>query len=711
MMQSPKKPKEFVLGKISNVSDMKYLTNNHNGEVTSTSTAYNLSREGNIALKREKGILPNSSDLANILRVADVTSKKDLERRRRMGDNSTDLPGIARKVEIYPDVNVYLHGRPMLNLVGELSAVGCLVLGVDGTGGLINFPNTPIDGTIQHLLLSIQSSECLLSDEDSASTNIKFTPATVSERVSNRNRATDICSWLKEVCSDTVVAMASCSGSEYAYGLKPVIVKMDCALELMDGCIGAFREDAQVSSAAGYNGCVMVVILRYESQVVGSSSDAIRQYAIEAYRKILLVSPCIFKQCKSHVHRAIVAWPRTKLDKKPACLRVWKNQFRQIFQYVADVVSGHANLSDLIARVAVVITLFSTETLSSGKFFSNSDTNRHHPKWQSQHIATKMDEIIREESAKLRIETEQEATEYLEGIFSDCNSGTFDGRKYAQRVVDRMMGREDGQMMKFAVTYLNSVNGTKGTINCLYVIAPYQENEENEEVVKPKYVGGVTVVVNLPHRCNEVRNPLYCPEAAEYVMEFWLNRIGLCCQASISIANAALETSAFASNQSLEGRFCWEKHSVSTVHQDTSCLASLIHRRYEDMVGVGRLLCNDISKAERGLSRKRDTNNQHPESDESEMQWKRTTGQARLQLQLYKEKMLSALEIGQVKGDFQFAKTNLASMWRILNSHATDNGMSFMSVHVFREWVNMRRSKLLKREWSSVIDHFHQEYV
>ncbi len=330
MIQSPKKPKEFVIGKISNVSDKKFLTNNHNGEVTSTSTAYNLSREGNIALKREKGILPNSSDVANILRVAQITSEKDLERRKRMGDNSTDLLGIARKVDIHPHLNVYLHCRSILNFAGEVSAAGCLVLGVDGTGGLINFPNTPLDGTIQHIILSIQSSECLLSHEDRASTSIKFTPATVSERISNRNRARDICSWLQEVRSDTLTAMASCSGSDYAIALKPAVVKMDCALELMNGCIGAFREESQVKSAAGYNGCVIVVILRYEAQVVGASPDEVRQYATEAYNKILCVSPCIFKQCKSHVHRAIRHGPGQSLIRNLyvcGCGRINLNRF------------------------------------------------------------------------------------------------------------------------------------------------------------------------------------------------------------------------------------------------------------------------------------------------------------------------------------------------------------------------------------------------
>ncbi len=715
IIQSPKKPKEFVLGKISNVSDMKFLTNNHNGEVTSTSTAYNLSREGNIAQKSEKGILPNESDIANIIRVAEITSKKDFERRKRMGDNSTDLLGIVRKVEIRPNMNVYLHSRSMLNFAGEVSSAGCLVVGVDGTGGLINFPNTPLDGAIQHIILSIQSSECLLSQQDRDSTTIKFTPATLSERISNRNRASDICSWLQEVRSDTLTAMASCSGRDCATPLKPAVIKMDCALELMTGCITAFRNDDQIDSAARYNGCVIVVILRYEAQVVGASPDEVRRYAKEAYNKILCVSPCIFKQCNSHVHRAIVAWAKTKLDKKPACLRLWKNQFEQIFHYIADIVSAHVNLSDLIARIAVVITMLRTETIACGKFYRNSDTNVHHPRWQSQDVASKMDKIIRDESEKLRIQTEQEVTDYLERICSrDSDSITFDGRNYAQRVVDRMMGVGNDPAMKFAVTHLKSVNGTKGmgTVACLYVIAPYDEDEEGEEIVKPKYVGGVEVDVKLPHTSNEVRNPLYCPEAAEYVMEYWLNRMGLCSQASISIANAALSTSAFASNQSLEGRICWEKHSVSTVHQDMSCLASLIHRRYEDMVGVGRLVCNEISKAEGGLSRqKSDTNVQQPESEESEMQWKRTSGTTRLQLQVYRDKMFAALEVGKANGSFEYEKKNVASMWRVLDAYANAHGMSFMSVHVFRSFVNMKRNRLLTKDWASVIDHFIEEYV
>lgn len=719
-MHTKKKPKEYLMSKITEVPYMKYLANNHSGEVTSPSKVYNLAREGNIALQKERGILPNSSDLANIIRVAGITSTKDLERRKAMGDNSTDLLGIARKVEICPDINIYLHGRSILNYVGELSASGRLVLGVDGTGNLINFPNTPIDGTIQHIFLNIQTSECLLSYEDSMSKTMKFTPATVSERISNRNRASDITKWLKEVSTDTVTAMASVSGNDYAYGLKPVMVKMDCALELMNGCIGAFRESTQVSTAAGYNGCVTVIILRYEAQVVGASLDEIRRCSIDAYRKILCVSPCIFKQCKSHIHRAIVAWPKTNKDKKPIALRLWKNQFEGIFQYVAELISSHENLSDLIARVAVVISVFSSETIPCGQVHRNSDTNEHHPRWVSQSITTNMDEIIKDEAAKLRIGTEVEETELLESIFSDEDISSFDGKMYTQRVVDRMMGKGEEKSMMFAVTYLTAVTAKKGTINCLYVLSPYKRNEENEEIVAPKFISGVTVDVSLPHKSNVVRNPLYCPEAAEYVMDFWMNRIGLACQASVSLADIALDANVFASNQSLEGHIRWEKHGVSSVTNDMSSVANLIHRRYDDMVGVGRLLSNQIDKATGGIlspkASKCDTNNGdivgvNPDAEESEMQWKRTAGQARIHLQHYRNKMLSALELGKDNGNFEYEKNNIASMWRVLEAYATNKGMSFMGVQTFRTWVSMTRSKVLKREWSDVIDNFYEEYV
>ena len=99
------------------------------------------------------------------------------------------------------------------------------------------------------------------------------------------------------------------------------------------------------------------------------------------------------------------------------------------------------------------------------------------------------------------------------------------------------------------------------------------------------------------------------------------------------------------------------------------------------------------------------------DGEESEMQWKRTAGQARLHLQAYKDKMLTALEIGQERGAFEFKKTNLKSMWRVLDVHASKNEMKFMGIQAFRGWVQMSRKQQLKKEWSAVIDHFHNEYV
>jgi hypothetical protein len=164
------------------LSNNRY-SNNH-GKV------YNLKKEAKIEEQIEKGIYPNSLDLGNILRVAEMTEQKDLKSRQSIGDHSKVLLGVARKVEVLPFLNVVLHSRSMFNLAGHLSSHGRLILGVDATGGLINLRNTPSDGKIQHTFLNLQCTECLLEKDTASKFGSRlFTPVTIAERVSYKNRA------------------------------------------------------------------------------------------------------------------------------------------------------------------------------------------------------------------------------------------------------------------------------------------------------------------------------------------------------------------------------------------------------------------------------------------------------------------------------------------------------------------------------------------
>ena len=337
MRGSPKHATEHALSNLNKMNRDKFLNNNHTGEATSPGVMYNLKREARIANRESKGILPgHTEDLANIVRVEKNTCDKDMKNRQLNGDNSDVLPGVVRKIQLSPDVDIYLHSRKLLHLAGELSSAGRLVMSIDGTGGLLNFRNANHDGLTQHILFNIQLSECLLSNEYGAKFGKNLYKAvTVAERVGSSNTASDIERWLTQVRKDTLLAMNSFLGSGNGIELRPLIIKLDCALELLSGCLRAFRRDNDVKSAAGYNSIVIVVMLWKEGMRSSGSLTCYETLAKEAVHKIRQGSPCLFKQCKVHVQNAMKSWPRT-LKKKPPNMLLRKDIFDNIFYWISN---------------------------------------------------------------------------------------------------------------------------------------------------------------------------------------------------------------------------------------------------------------------------------------------------------------------------------------------------------------------------------------
>ena len=241
-------------------------------------------------------------------------AKLDSESRLEMGDESTELMGIARHVAVQP-LEIVLHSRSSLFLAGHLSDHGRLVMALDATGGLMNIRNTKADGKIQHTFLNVQCSECVL-DNDVAKEFSKglYSPIVISERISSSHTASDISKWLSGVKNDIKLAMSSIQGKNTSGNpVRPVAIKMDCAPQLMQGAIDAFRlaDCDQVKHATTYNNCVYFVMLRYEGKLRIDDTDK-HVLAKWAYDTLMSVAPCIMKQCKAHVNRAIAQYPTRK---------------------------------------------------------------------------------------------------------------------------------------------------------------------------------------------------------------------------------------------------------------------------------------------------------------------------------------------------------------------------------------------------------------
>lgn len=740
-MEQKKKPKEYARYKLMNTSPEKFDCNNLSGVASTAHMVSRMKVEGKLAANNKKGIVTGDC-IGNVLRAKEITSAQDLGHRESIGDNSKVMPGVARTVNLVPNIEVHLHSRRFLYLAGKLSSMGRLVLHIDGTGGMINFRNTKHDGKIQHLLLQLQLSECVLDKQTAEQVGAKlFTSVVIAERVSNTNTTSAIANWLSVVRDDTWKAMSSYDGCSHPMKLKPSVIKMDCALEEFTGCLKAFRLDNQVATAQQYNAIIMIVCLRYESVAKAGDESQQQQIAQEFLKQLRQYVPCVIKQCKTHVSSAIRRYP-TKSHDHDSPMKKWPDQFDALFKHVAKVATTVTSMSEVIVRLSVIVTIFTSKTIKTGRYNKRSCTQEHHDDWHSKSIANTMADMIRDLSATLQIDSVEEYARQLSAVNvgeKTTANAPFTGSSFAQQVIDVMLGQggKNELPMPFAVPYLKEVHGNTGTVGICYVYSPYGDDDdqlseslENQTATTPKRTGGVTVQVNLPHKSSEVPNPLYCPAAADYILEYWLGRPGLWCESSLRLTKIAMDANIFSCNNSIESKICSEKHHVSSVRDDTSDLASLIHRRQNDVDEFACMVSKEIDgaasridgrkkrkavkeeKKQEAVKKKKDVDEmQVEEVMETEMLWRKTPGTVRGKNEMEKERMVRALERGAAEGRFQYKGGNMKDMWRVLECHSSSVDSDFMSYDSFRIWMNGDRKKELEPEWLKVLNSFHATYV
>lgn len=714
---------KFHLGKMNGE---QLLLNNHQGYLTSPSTIYNINRENKRKSLIDKGINPKDGDFANIMNVVEKIEASDLQQRKNINDTSEVLPGIARKVQLYPELSVELYTRHVLNFVGTLSLSGGLVIGIDGTGGLINFKDTKADGNTQHIIMTVQLSQCIIDRHTSQQFGHKlFTPIMIAERISNKNNATSIGSWLSNVIKHTAESMESYPDGEEGHVLQPIVVQMDCALELMNACISSFRQSDHVDCAARYNACLIIIVLHYEylcSSLPPDNDEGVSLKKIcaeDAYKTIKLVSPSVYKQCKAHVYNAMKCYPSNKpRNKLPRAMREHFDKFEQLFKFVAWEATRSIRLSELIPRLCVIVTILKTEYLPCDNFTVHSKTHHGHTLKQTRQIADEMHDVITNSAGSLLITDEDERDNRLRTVFPEGWRGddiTFSGDEYCQAILNNM---ED---MRFSVVYLNKVNKHKreGVVKFAFVISPYQMNEDGVEKIHQHLLGGIHVDISLPHKDRRIRNPLHCPEAATYIMNQWLRRVGLWSESVMDLVNTAVDKNIFSHNQSLEGTFNSQKNYTSQMFESSANLPSFIHMRWNQSIGDGRLAQTEIQQANSRIENKQrrrlgksspptPVGNRVKEMN-SEMKWRSTSGSVRGKLREYSHKVLHTIEVGNHSGIWKVDTNNRKAMWRHLVSFSEQKVLSsFMSYDQFLRWMKGELATPLREEWIVIIDRFNE---
>lgn len=701
---------------IGKVCPTKFSCNNNSGEITSVKTMYNLNLEARREERKKKGILPDIPNYENIRMAAERSRNKDIARRRANRDTCTSVLGIVRKLDVFPKFNIYLHGRPMLLVSALLASEKRLVIAIDATGDLLDVQNSSFEGKLQHTLMTIQASECVLSYDDAEyrGQNL-FHPVMVGERISPRNRTEDFTDWILQMRKDTREATESYAGAGDGIDPIPSVVKTDCAMELTAGCLLGYRSSNHVSTVQMYSNVVLFILLRHDflmSHIADDHECNVKQVSTITYQQILEHSPSIFKHCKSHVHLAVQSYRKNKLN-KPIEFRLHSETFDDIFQLIANEMTTIQSLSKLIARMSIFVALFETEFLPCACFNLDSEQQPHHETRLSEMIATNMDRIVREEAQKMVMLTEEMMKARIQNELAKGNDATFNGHILARSIIDRMK-----QELNFGVPYLESVDKdtSKGKINICLVYYCYSRDTDDREYVSPRRCGGFTVDVDLPHKSARLRNPLFSPTAAKYLLREWVSRAPLWSQQVIDVAEAALDARIFSSNQSVEGTFRSEKHEVSTVNEDFQDIPSLINRRHEDSVTDGKLFAVQVKKSEALLEsrRRRNTTKAKPKkASSSEMLWMKGPPKTlKGVLRQYQAMMNSALATAREKGDINFKDGSRAvsSKYRAMKEFAQQIDVSFMSQATFEKWLKGKRTIPLQSDWIRVIKTLSDKY-
>jgi hypothetical protein len=120
-----------------------------------------------------------------------------------------------------------------------------------------DLPKTDKEGKILHTKITLHPSECVLSKSDAKLwSSSLFNPILIAERVSDKNTGNDFGEWIGEIMKDC----KSVSTNHYGRMILPVpvLMKFDCALEILGGVIIGFRnKDSQVDSSAMYSNVLM----------------------------------------------------------------------------------------------------------------------------------------------------------------------------------------------------------------------------------------------------------------------------------------------------------------------------------------------------------------------------------------------------------------------------------------------------------------------
>ena len=107
-------------------------------------------------------------------------------------------------------------------------------------------------GKIQHTQITVQMKEYILLKAEGSHSKIQnsrhYLWYRTGKRVSRTNRSSDFAAFTSQIRRDTTTVTGAAYGLGSEIDPVPTVIKLDCAMELLNGCILGYRTSNQIDS-------------------------------------------------------------------------------------------------------------------------------------------------------------------------------------------------------------------------------------------------------------------------------------------------------------------------------------------------------------------------------------------------------------------------------------------------------------------------------
>lgn len=576
-----KMPAEFVKNKLDGATDVEEKLMNRQ-RVPSREQAYNLSRQAKAKQRVDKGLTGDS--ITNVYLAAEKTRGDDLQERKRREDDSNDIVGMLRSFQLYPHYDMNMWDKRSLLLFHYMCKTGQLILSIDATGNLLDVKEVPdMKGKLLHTRIAVSPKYALITDQymQDKAVNRMLSPLVMAERVSNKNTVVEMTTFFKSFLKDAEAVIPQETTG------RPLLLTTDCSPALQSAALAAFSPAGREStlSRMEYGNVMLIHLLHYDkliSDIKSGNSSMSRKDAATALLKSLREQyriGILAKECKSHVYRAVRDWMHKQKGPEFAA----KARLEEVFKGFIVQLLEENRISVVFVKLCLVVAMLQTERFSiSEQFGSSTEVKEHRGPQETameQQMTQNVANFIEEESQKLHIAT-----------LHEVQSRLGDGTNYRRRhisvhhdIVNRAMALIKNQCCAYLTTITHSNNDSMQSMtgllrfSIIYGIDPVTDDGS----IEPWKQGGLGVSVKLPFNGFEgdsIKNPLYSPAAATYLLTTWMHKVSLWSRGVIDVLDTAMDMTIEDSNQLSEAMTKNQKYNQEVFEHVSEPAEYLLHR-------------------------------------------------------------------------------------------------------------------------------------